>query len=330
MAVRKAEQRIPTGFRMADLGQAISSSDGQAVLISFNPTPVVHQRLQSYVLFVLNKELATQIDQYDWSINNNNILDTVSTEFGYFQYRPELKGHLSVRVEPKGANGKILTNLNLEQDVVGLNPALEALYEQTAQIAPLAGQPEASREVINDLRAYMEELAPRGNLNSDSLNRLIFAIAYVAAMSQPTDKRNLLLEKIVEAFEADDYSTFVEEGRTGIGVCRIRPHILGMYLPKTTGGNNWYLNKKEYPQKKDERLEVERLLIKELKDLPQIQIIDLFNLLRFPKSNLKMALQLLEGLRAQYFPAQEMDVLINDKKKIQLLLDQFKQGPYQQ
>ena len=314
---------------MADLGQTVSSADGQATLVSFNSTPIVHQRLQVYVQFVLDETLAAQVDHYDWSIQNGGALDTSDTEFGYLQYQPGLEGTVSVQVALKGAADQTLRVLEMEQEAVALNSELEALYDQTVQVAPLAGQPETSREVINDLRAYIDELAPRVADPSSSLNRLIFAIAYVEVMGLPAEQRNLMLEQIAAAFDADDSSAFAEEGGAGIGVCRIRPHVLAMYLPETPGGNDWYLSKREYPEEEDERLSVNRELLAELTDLAQEKQIDLFNLFRFPKSNLKMAIQLLAGLKAQYFPARDLETLINDKEQIQSLLDQFRRGPYQ-
>lgn len=328
MAVRMTEQRIPAGFVASDLGQTVSSADGKAALVSFNSTPIVHQRLQGYVVFVVDEPLAAQIDHYNWSIQNSGNFDSSTTDFGYLQYQPRLEGSVSVQVTLKDAADQTLDTLEMDQESVALNVDLEALYEQTAEIAPLAGQPETSREVINDLRAYMDELAPRDADPSSSLNRLIFVIAYVEVMGLPAEQRNPMLEQIAVAFDANDSSAFAEEGGAGIGICRIRPHVLGMYLPETPGGNDWYLSKREYPEEVDRRLSIKRELVEELTDLPQEKQIDLFNLLRFPKSNLKMAIQLLEGLREQYFPARDLETLINDKEQIQSLLDQFKQGPY--
>ncbi len=79
MAVRETEKRVPAGFAAADLGQAVSSADGKVVLVSFNSTPIVHQRLQGYVVFVLDAALAAQVDHYDWSIENGAAVDASTT-----------------------------------------------------------------------------------------------------------------------------------------------------------------------------------------------------------------------------------------------------------
>ena len=328
MAVRKTEQHIPIGFTAVDLGQATVSIDSKAALVSFYSTPIAHQRLQCYVVFVLDEVLVNQVDHYDWSIHNGDNVDTLVTEFGYLHYQPRLEGSMSVHVALKETSDQTLMVLKMEQRVIPPNSELEALCNQKEYIAPLAGHPETSREVINDLRAYIDELAPRDVVSSSSLNRLIFAITYVEVMGLSIEQRNTMLEQITRAFEVDNPSAFVEEGDAGIGVCRIRPHVMGMYLPKTPGGNDWYISKREYPKEDDKRLSINRELLEELMNLPQEKLIDLFNLLRFPKSNLKLAVKLIEGLKAQYFPSTDLDILINDKDQIQSLLNQFKKGPY--
>lgn len=329
MSVRKTESRLPSGFIAEDLGQIVKSPNGKAVLISYNSNPIVHQRLQGYVVFVPDNALAGQVDHYDWTIQNGGTSNTSSTQTGYFQYQPASEGDSSVKVELKGAAANTLATLQLDQQVIPANAELEALYAQTEQMVPLAGQPEASREVINDLRAYMDQLAPRNADPSSSLNSFIFSIAYVEVMGFLAEDRNPALEQIASAFDRDNTTVFAEEGANGIGVCRIRPHVLGMYLPHTVGGNDFYIAKKEYPQKEEDSRTLDRELLDELIALTPEKQIDLFNLLRFPKSNLKMAIQLLEGLRAQYFNADNLATIINDKTKAQTLFDQFKRGPYQ-
>jgi len=209
-----------------------------------------------------------------------------------------------------------------------LNEELEALYVQTDQMIPQAGQPETSREVINDLRAYMDILAPRDIDPDSSLNRFLFAITYVEVMSLLAEDRNPALEEIASALDADNADFFAEEGSKGIGICRIRPHILGMFLPQTAGGTDWFIAKQEFPAEEEKRKELERSLLDEMIALPIEKQIDLFNLLRFPKSCLRMAMQLLEGLRAQYFAADNLPAIINDKPKTEILLGQFKEGPF--
>ncbi len=327
MPVRKTEQHLPAGYSAEDFGQSSQSADGKIALISFNSSPVVQQRLQSYVVFVLDSSLAAQVDHFDW-VMQTDVGENISSDTGFISFRPASGEILTVSVKLKGGADEDLGQVQLEQSIVESNSELKDLYEQTDEAAPLAGQPETSREVINDLRLFIDELAPRDADAESSLNRLLFSVTYVEVMGLPVEKRNVKLEKIADALHNDDASLFVEEGDAGIGVCRLRPHVLGMYIPETPGDTNWYLPKKEYPAEESERLELHQKLKKELQELAPEKQINFFNLLRFPKSNLKMARQFLMGVKEDYFSGETTLSLINDEQQVKSLLDQFKRGPY--
>ncbi len=326
MGVRKTEQQIPSGFNATDLGEAVHDPDDKTALVSFNYNPVVHQRTQTYVVFVLDEALSSQVENFEWSFENEDVSENIVTESGYVEYQPTNEGQFSLKATLKGSTDETLGSLEMQQQVVSPNDELEDLYKQEEEVAPLAGKPETSREVINDYRRYMDELAPRDADPHSTLNRLLFAISYVEVTALPVNERNSKLEQIAGSLDADDSSLFAEEGLTGIGLCKIRPHILGMYLPVTPGGSDWYLERKEYDL--EDYLSTTRKLQTALTELTLEKQIDLFNLIRFPKSNLKMAIQLVHGLKDQYFPGEDLESLITEKDKIKLLLDQFKRGPY--
>ena len=65
-----------------------------------------------------------------------------------------------------------------------------------------------------------------------------------------------------------------------------------------------------------------------LAQLDEVRRLDLFNLLRFPKSNLGMALKLLEALRVQYFPSEDLPSILADEDKAKNLISQYKEGPF--
>lgn len=325
MPVRKPERRIPPGFSADDLGEALLSPDSQCALVSFYSSPITQNRLQSYVVFLLDPALQNSVASYHWQAGDK----TANTEAGVWEQMPADVGSLTVNASLLDDGGAELRTLSLTQEVVAANAELETLIAQDDAVHPIAGDPVTSREIINDLRAYMDILAPRNADSVSSLNRLLFAIAYVETLEQPAGQRNLNLERIAAAFAESDATTFVQDGAAGIGVCRIRPHALGMYLPVTPGGADFFLPKREYPIKKKDRLPVHNELLKNLQELASEKQIDLFNLLRFPKSNLKMAILLLQGLRAQYFPGDSLEAVIQDKAKTMALLDQFKNGPTQ-
>lgn len=329
MAVRKTERRLPPDLNAEDLGQVVSSADGHKSLVSYNSSPLAQNSIQAYVVFVTDSVIAGQVDHYDWTINNDAHNHSVTTTNGYLSHQLPNAASASIQVELKDAANTILETLTLNQEVGASNAELEALYSQTDQESvPQAGNPEASREVINDLRAYMDTLAPRAEDLHSSMNRLLFAICYVEVMRQNGDQRNGELEALAESFEAGDTAVLREKATTGLGVCRIRPHVLGMYRPKTDGGNDWYLTPDEFPEAEEGRLEKREEWLDQLVALSEEERIDLFNLLRFPKSNFMVTMQLINGIKEQYFVGEDLVDLIVDKDKIKLLISQVKEGPY--
>jgi len=53
----------------------------------------------------------------------------------------------------------------------------------------------------------------------------------------------------------------------------------------------------------------------------------LFNILRFPKSNLMMCKFLVEKLREEYFIGEDYIDILEDRDKATSLIKQFKEGP---
>lgn len=328
MPVRSTERQFPAGLAPSDLGQSKTGPDGRASLVSFNTTPIVQHRFQAYVVFVTDGTLAGQVSGYHWSVESNGGSLSAETDVGYFELRPEWRGSTTVRVTLKGPSDEPV--LELRQHVGAPDAVLEVLYEQTTELAPLAGHPETSREVINDLRPHLVELALAGGELNLSLMRIITAITYAEVQRRPVEPRNAVLEAVAAALEAQDASSFVRKGRLGLGCCGIRPHVLAMYVPETPNGTDWYLSRREYPVEETARCALDRTLLEELAALEQAKQVDLFNLLRFPRANLRAAIRLLQVLREQYANDTSFDDLVSDPAKsdqLKSLLDQFKHGP---
>ncbi len=184
MAVRKTERRLPFDLESSDLGQAMSDEDGKVSLISFQTAPLVSKRRQIYVVFVLDDTLADMVHQYKWTLENNDSSHSEITEYGFYHYIPEEEGSLKLKVELKDDADDTLASIEIVQIVVRHHPELEALVEQDEVVAPLAGNPVISREIINDFRIYMDQLAPRDADEHSSLNRLLFDTSYIGTLHQ--------------------------------------------------------------------------------------------------------------------------------------------------
>jgi hypothetical protein len=107
----------------------------------------------------------------------------------------------------------------------------------------------------------------------------------------------------------------------------VRPQILAMYVSATAGGTAPMLPLREFPADPVARAATLAALRTEFAALAAAARIDLFNLLRFPKPNLRMAMLLVQAHLAKYFPAQSLPAVLADQGKATSLITQYKEGP---
>lgn len=321
MAARITERNLPPGLAAADLGQA--AGDASATLVSFHSSPCAVGRPQTYVVFVLDAALQGTVERYRWTVGSAN----TETTDGVFEHTPATAGNLQVDVSLLDGGGTVLKSLSITQSVVPLNGELEFLISRPDEVTAVADDPETSREIVNDVRVYIDELAPRSADPDSSLNKLLFAIGYAEAMSVRPADRSTQTQALAAALSEDNGESFADQAAGGIGLCQVRPQILAMYVSATTGGTAPMLPLREFPNAVEERAPVSTALRTEFVALAAAQKIDLFNLLRFPKSNLRMTMLLVEKLMAQYFSSQTLPQILGDATKAKSLITQYKEGP---
>jgi len=322
MATRATERRIPAGYDVRDFGE--SSGDASAALISFHASPVVTGRRQTYVVFVLDAAMQANVESYRWQVGT----DSAQSTNGVFEYVPAEEGDIQLTIDLLDAGNTALKSLSLSQEVVALNPELESMMQQAEDVTPVVADPETSRELVNDVRGYIDELAPRSADANSSLNRLIFALAYAEALHVPPPERATQSERLAAALQEGASASFAAQAERGIGLCQIRPQILGMYVGTTATGSDRLIPPRELPRDESARRAARNELRTALEQLdPSLQA-DLFNLLRFPKSNLRMTVLLVEALRAQYFAGEALSAILPDEDHATSLIDQFKDGPF--
>jgi hypothetical protein len=324
MPVRKTESRLNENFIVGDYGQAVVNSGNTIALISYHTSPVAVSRKQTYIIFILDSALQAAVEKYEWTTPAGNI----HTEYGIFEYTPETEGIINLKVNILGNGGIVLESLQLDQTVVYLNVELESLITDETQAGAAASDPETSREIINDIAIYIDWLASREDQDSYLLNKLIFALAYAEALMTPQADREKKNENLSLALENGEDNYFIEGAAGGIGITQLRPQIVAMYTTKTMGANDWLIDRKEFPADINERESIGGGLKQDFLSLEEKWKIDLFNLLRFPKTNLRIAKEMLENLMEQYFPGLTISEIFNDQTKAVSLINQFKQGPF--
>lgn len=322
MPVRKTERQLPASVSAADLGQ--TEGDAIAVLVSYHSSPIVKDRMQTYVVFVLDAVMQTNAASFRWQISGN----AFTTQHGILEYTHTAEGNAQISVEIRDGASVALKTLSLEQTVIPLNAELETLVNTTDEVAPTAADPETSRELVNDVRVYIDEIAPRALDSESSLNKMLFCVAYAEAMLIPPIDRAAQTDRLANTLEEGTGESFAEQAKEGIGLCQVRPAILAMYRSATPGGSDWLISRREFPHDPDARNAIQTELDTALAALNETQRIDLFNLLRFPKSNLNMAAQLLEAFRNQYYPGEGLPSVITDEDKAKTLISQYKEGPF--
>ncbi len=323
---RSTERRLPFEFGPNDAGENATSADGRFVLISFNNAPLTKDRLQRFAVFVTDEALASQMHEVEWRITLDGIQTTERTAVGYLRYVPAEQGRLTIESVLVDQGGQELGRTTLDLNVVDPNPQLEALIAQADESAPVAGRPATSREVINDIRAYIDELAPRDADTNGALNKLMFAIAYTAATHNPVERRARTLEHIADALGRGEPDAVAAQAVSGFGACGIRPHVLAMYLTDTTSGQP-LSPRSSYPRDPSGRVAVDDGLLTSLAGLGEPTRIDLFNVLRFPKLSLRMTKLTLEAMAADRFPGETIADVLVDKAKALELIEQFQSGP---
>lgn len=329
VTVRKTESKIPANFQLSDLGETVLAADSRCALVSFISSPLVVDRENRYVLFVTDPALAATAQSYEWAFSESADAPTIQTsEHGEISYRAATTGTLDLTVRILDSTNAEQASLTLAQEVLLLHSELEELVNDPEGKTPVAADPETSRELVNDVRGYIDELVPRDADDDSSLNKLIFSVAYAEAMLLPTADRVVQLEQLAFALNEGGAASFADQAEAGIGLCRVRPQVLAMFLSATPEGTDWLIPPREFPHDPEGRGPMQKELLQALAELDETRRLDLFNLLRFPKSNLKMGVQLLEAMRTQYFSGEDLPSILADEDKAKLLISQFKEGPF--
>jgi len=323
MTVRKTENRIPANFQAADLGEARVASDGRSALISFVSTPLVVGRENVYVAFVTDQNLSALAASFEWSVTENGATPQVqTTDYGEFSYTPTAAGtvELSVRILDDSKTEQV--KLSLEQEVVAVNAELESLIADAQnQPGPGVSNPEVARELINDHNPYYQNVALQTLEAGDAFQQFLFGVVFDGALRRTAADRKQHLASLAESLN-DGGADFASLSARGSGVTNLRLHLLAMTLPSM-------LDFTELPQANDERALADEQLRQSLAALDEDKLIDLFNLVRFPKSNIAQCARILEALRDRYFPGTNFNDVLTGMSGVraQFILGQFTDGP---
>lgn len=323
MPARKTESRIPENFQPQDLGQVISTSSGSCSLISFVTSPLVHNRRNQCVVFITDNTVAAAADSYDWTITESSGPPINSTtQIGELSYLAQKTGSLLVSVSIKDSGNTELANLSLSQQVVEPSEELEDLIaDSNEEQGPGMADPDALRELINEHNLYYQSVTLQNSEPMSGFKRLVFNMAFDGVLKRKVEERKRHLDQLALSLNSAtaDFATLSTQGA---GVCSVRLLLLAMTLPNM-------LPLTLLPEDSNERAVALADLHQSLAQLDENKKIDLFNIVRFPKSNISVCARILENLRNQYFNSTNFDDVLTGMSgaRAQWIIAQYRQGP---
>jgi hypothetical protein len=323
MTVRKTENRIPADFQPSDLGEASVPADGRAALISFVTTPLVVGRENVYIVFVTDATLSASAASFEWSVTESGGTPQVqTTEHGEFSYTPTAAGNVGLVVRILDESKAEQAKLSLDQEVVAVNAELESLIADAQnQAGPGVANPDVARELINDHNPYYQNVALQTPESGDAFQQFLFGVVFDGALQRTAADRKQHLANLAETLN-DGGADFANLAARGAGVTGLRLPLLAMTLPSM-------LDFTELPEAEDQRALADEQLRESLAALDEDKRIDLFNLVRFPKSNIAQCARILEALRDRYFAGTNFNDVLTGMAGVraQFILTQFTQGP---
>ena len=321
-------------MQASDLGQAVTSANPVIHLISFLADTVAVRRTQTYVVFVTDATVAATVGNYEWAINDAGTVHNLTTSVGVMDYTPQAIGTLTITVRLRNtANSADIVSITMTKSVVALFTALELLIDQQESNTPRAAHPETSREIVNDLRGYIDAIVPA----ADALNPLLLALTYGTLLREPTRRggaaaevlpgpRMVRLELCASRLNATPATSFLADAGSGIGVCQLRPQLLALYLVKPGGAATYLPARTLRAGTADRRADMTQWET-DFNALPATDQLDLFNLVRFPKTCFRVTQTVIEGLAHTFFPSDTLPGVLADPAKTRQLIAQYRSGP---
>lgn len=302
MPVRKTESRTPAGLQPDDLGEAVVSPDSKYALVSFIAAPLAAKRLNCYVLFVTDSSLAANVHTYEWSFTENGgtpVFET--TDAGTYQYTPAAEGSVDIQIRLLDSGNAELGKILMTQEIGPLNAELESMIADAAnQPGAGMGNPDVLREVVNDHNPYYFNPVLKTPESGTGFALLLFNTIVDGVLQTDAEKRSYQLDQVAASLNdgGQDFSSVIAPG-LGVTGLRLIPLTMLLFPGK--------LAYAELPDTSAEKMLADQQLRQQLAALGEEDRIDLFNIVRFPKSNVVTCSKLLEALRDKLFNGVSFD-----------------------
>jgi len=302
MSVRKTESRLPQGLQATDLGEAIVAPDGRCALVSYTSSPLAAGRENMYVVFITDVGLAGSVHSFEWTfIENGGTPAVSSTDFGQQTYTAAAEGSLDIGIRMLDAGAAEQASISFSQDIGPLNDALETLIaDANNNPGPGMGNPDVLRELVNDLNPYYGTVLLTTPEAGNGFKKFLFSTINDGLIQRKAPDRYYQLDQVAASLNSGE-TDFVSSIAPGLGVAAVRLSLVAMMLPPAS------IPYTELPPTSAENAAADEQIRIKLGALSENDRIDMFNLVRFPKSNVKLCGKLLEALRDKFFAGVNFD-----------------------
>lgn len=335
MAIRNTESTIPGGFANAGaLGFAVKDGDkfamvsylGETLRLGYFPNPNF-PITNTYVVFV-NKDKVNKVTKYKfeleffdtngekvWSHSKNG----VESKNGVFlvtleeEIIAELKNSYADTCKVKttifNGDNNILSTLELTHKVRDFRKDFERRIG-----AAFVGNKKAFSFVGNFLSDFIQEAYIGENDGHKNIPiELLTSFVYQTVLTKISKKQNPLDSnpnlEFLEELNSNKANNSKSKILNATGICNLKPGYAGMFIPKDKEGISKII--RQISIKGTKKGDNRNAVVKEINSISQDSKIDIYNLLRFPKSNIKIALLSLLGLKK--FHNQFENELLNEK-----------------
>ncbi|UCD13771.1 MAG: hypothetical protein JSW60_09490, partial [Thermoplasmatales archaeon] len=307
MSVKKTESHIPTGFSPEDLGEVgnFQRGDGQdfppdCFLIAYFTSPVTIGVENKYVVFINEPLLNENIKAIKWefytkdsdgnkiilktvdeSCEGDEVIDTVET------FHFEKKIHLYIDVTLTGESPGHTRILSLEQTTKKSNQYLENFINSKGFFFATAGDKEATKLIRNNLIEYVRYALESSDSDNTIPYNFLLCVIYYSIVFKGIDLFNYLTERSIRI--RLNRSSKEDFARYSIGLTNVEPRVYAMILED-------YYDWEEFDEDDINILKWSDLTDK-FCEVDIYKLIDLYNLLRFPKSHILLCYKFLNKLK---------------------------------
>jgi hypothetical protein len=181
---------------------------------------------------------------------------------------------------------------------------------------------------VNDYSIYYQGVQLKTPEAGDSFLNFLFSMVFDGAQQRTTDQRQQHVADLALALndQSQDFASLITEGA---GVCGVRLPLLAMTAGVAGSGSTAQLSWTELPDVPAQHDSAEEQLCQQAAGLDENVRIDLFNLARFPKSNITACGRILETLRDHYFAGTNFNDVLTGMSgtRAQSIVRHYREGP---